>query len=281
LYNQIFDCSGHGWSNVQSTHINLPFYDDVEFEKLHAAIRIVLPLIPALFASSPIIEGVVSADKDARLNFYKSNQKEIPEMAGFIIPEQVFTKDDYHERIFSPINAAIKPFDKNGVLDHHFLNSRGAIARFDRNAIEIRLADIQECPQADIGLCAFLIAVLKKLVNGDFATLSAQKSWHESDLLPLLEGGIQNAEEYLISNLEYLQLFGVNEPISMGLLWKRLFVLSKDEIQNEHHAAILNVLENGTLSTRILNELKQDLNTDNIIEVYKKLADCLMHNTLF
>jgi hypothetical protein len=73
----------------------------------------------------------------------------------------------------------------------------------------------------------------------------------------------------------------VNEPISMGLLWKRLFVLSKDEIQNEHHAAILNVLENGTLSTRILNELKQDLNTDNIIEVYKKLADCLMHNTLF
>ena len=36
-----FDCKGHGWSNVQSTHINLPFYDDKEFEKLHAAIRVI------------------------------------------------------------------------------------------------------------------------------------------------------------------------------------------------------------------------------------------------
>lgn len=24
-YNRIFNCSGHGWSNVQSTHLNLPF----------------------------------------------------------------------------------------------------------------------------------------------------------------------------------------------------------------------------------------------------------------
>ncbi|MFZ0488614.1 MAG: glutamate-cysteine ligase family protein, partial [Salegentibacter sp.] len=34
LYNRIFDCRGHGWSNVQSMHINLPFFDDAEFEKL-------------------------------------------------------------------------------------------------------------------------------------------------------------------------------------------------------------------------------------------------------
>ena len=55
LYNRIFNCKGHGWSNVQSTHINLPFFDDKEFEKLHAAIRIILPLIPGLCASSPIL----------------------------------------------------------------------------------------------------------------------------------------------------------------------------------------------------------------------------------
>ena len=24
-YNRIFDCKGHGWSNLQSTHINLPY----------------------------------------------------------------------------------------------------------------------------------------------------------------------------------------------------------------------------------------------------------------
>ncbi len=25
VYNKIFDCRGHGWSNLQSTHLNLPF----------------------------------------------------------------------------------------------------------------------------------------------------------------------------------------------------------------------------------------------------------------
>lgn len=51
LYNKIFDCSGHGWSNVQSMHINLPFSNDADFEKLHAAIRILLPIIPGLAAT--------------------------------------------------------------------------------------------------------------------------------------------------------------------------------------------------------------------------------------
>src|SRR5690606_18612078 len=30
-YDRIFNCQGHGWSNVQSTHINLPFAGDDEF----------------------------------------------------------------------------------------------------------------------------------------------------------------------------------------------------------------------------------------------------------
>lgn len=46
-YNRIFNCHGHGWSNLQSAHLNLPFYDDEEFAQLHAAVRIILPLIPA------------------------------------------------------------------------------------------------------------------------------------------------------------------------------------------------------------------------------------------
>ena len=54
------------------------------------------------------------------------------------------------------LNLLKKPlnhYDTKKILDHHFLNSRGAIARFDRNAIEIRLVDIQECPKADIAIC--------------------------------------------------------------------------------------------------------------------------------
>ena len=43
-YDRIFGCQGHGWSNLQSMHINLPFKDDAEFGRLHAAIRVLLPI---------------------------------------------------------------------------------------------------------------------------------------------------------------------------------------------------------------------------------------------
>src|SRR5688500_16439701 len=78
IYNKIFDCRGHGWSNLQSTHLNLPFYDDEEFAKLHAAIRVVLPILPALCASSPILDGKLTGLLDTRLTYYKNNQAKIP-----------------------------------------------------------------------------------------------------------------------------------------------------------------------------------------------------------
>ncbi len=76
-------------------------------------------------------------------------------MTGKVIPEQVFSKKDYYSTIFQPINKAIKPHDTENILDHHFLNSRGAIARFDRGAIEIRVIDIQECPKGRCCSCSF------------------------------------------------------------------------------------------------------------------------------
>ena len=36
--------------------LNLPFSSDEEFGRLHAAIRLLLPLLPALAASSPLVE---------------------------------------------------------------------------------------------------------------------------------------------------------------------------------------------------------------------------------
>ena len=59
-------------------------------------------------------------------------------MAGRVIPEPVFDKKSYEEQIFQRIYADIAPHDPQGILQHEWLNSRGAIARFDRNAIEIR-----------------------------------------------------------------------------------------------------------------------------------------------
>ncbi|MEQ3666132.1 MULTISPECIES: glutamate-cysteine ligase family protein [unclassified Olleya] len=281
LYNRIFDCKGHGWSNVQSTHINLPFYDDKEFEKLHAAIRIILPLIPGLCASSPILDGKITGFKDTRLEYYKTNQKEIPEMTGLVIPERVFTKADYYATIFEPIKQVIKKYDTNNILDHHFLNSRGAIARFDRNAIEIRLVDIQECPKADIAICALIIEVLKLLANEDTTSLKKQKKWLKQDLFSILNAVIKDGEAYNISNLDYLELFGIKQASNVKNVWQQLYILVKDHISKDYQNALEVIFNHGTLSTRIVNALNHDVSVKNIELVYKQLATCLEENKMF
>lgn len=281
LYNRIFDCRGHGWSNVQSMHINLPFFDDAEFEKLHAAIRILLPIIPALSASSPIFEGEATGFKDARLNVYKTNQKEIPEMAGKVIPEQVFTKKEYYRDIFDPINRAIKPHDLENILDHHFLNSRGAIARFDRNAIEIRVIDIQECPKADIAIAILIIEVLRLLVNEELVACQDQKSWHEDELFAIFNDVIKDAETTVIKDRRYLNLFDIEGECSAGEIWEKLYKRLQENISPKHRETIEYLLEKGSLSTRILEAVGDDFSEENIKEVYTKLGTCLAENKLF
>ncbi|MBQ0788262.1 MAG: glutamate--cysteine ligase [Oceanihabitans sp.] len=281
LYNRIFNCKGHGWSNVQSTHINLPFYDDKEFEKLHAAIRILLPLIPGLSASSPILEGKKTGFKDTRLEYYKTNQKEIPEMTGLVIPERVFSKVDYYATIFEPIKRAIRPYDTKKILDHHFLNSRGAIARFDRNAIEIRLVDIQESPKADIAICVLIIEVLKLLVDKKLGSLQQQKKWLKQDLFAILNPIIKDAETYTVSNMEYLELFQLEDSTTVQNIWKYLYEIAKPTIDVSHYEALDLILKEGTLATRILKAVNEDYSEKNIKKVYSKLASCLQENSLF
>lgn len=281
LYNRIFDCRGHGWSNVQSMHLNLPFFNDEEFGRLHAAVRILLPIIPALSSSSPIFEGQITGFKDSRMEVYKTNQKEIPEMTGKVIPEQVFTKEEYYQKIFKPINEAIKAHDTENILDHHFLNSRGAIARFDRNAIEIRVIDLQECPKADVSIAVLIIEVLKFLVSEELVSLEDQKSWHEDKLFAILNAVIFDAEKAVISNIEYLNLFDLASPVETGEIWKKLYHRVQDGISAKHRETIELILEKGSLSTRILEALDGDLSKENINIVYSRLGECLASNKLF
>lgn len=281
LYNRIFDCRGHGWSNVQSMHLNLPFYDDEEFGKLHAAIRILLPIIPALSSSSPIFEGNLTGYKDSRMQVYKTNQKEIPQMTGKVIPEQVFTKEDYYEKIFRPINEAIKPHDKENILDHHFLNSRGAIARFDRNAIEIRVIDLQECPKADVSIAVLIIEALRLLVSEELISIEDQQGWHEDELFKIFDEVIVDAENTIVHDSRYLNIFDIEIPTVAGDIWKKIYSRVQEGISEKHREAIEIILEKGSLSSRILQALEGDLSRGNINRVYSQLGECLTGNKLF
>ncbi|EMR04459.1 carboxylate-amine ligase [Cesiribacter andamanensis] len=282
LYNRIFDCRGHGWSNLQSTHINLPFSGDAEFRQLHAAIRLLLPIIPALSASTPILDGKDSGFRDMRLETYRFNQKRIPIIAGSVIPEPVFSQQAYHEHIFHPIRTAIAPFDTENILDQHFLNSRGAIARFDRGAIEIRIIDIQECPLADISILLLISSCLQKLVSQDWADTEAQSRWGEQELAEIFLDVIRDGEDTPIRNKAYLALLACQDPsLTAGELWQHLFERLSPALPEPYAGTIGQILKEGTLSSRILRRLRGDVSPPAIREQYFLLSQCLQENRLY
>ncbi|WP_010135329.1 carboxylate-amine ligase [Ochrovirga pacifica] len=281
LYDTIFGCKGHGWSNLQSMHLNLPFYNDDEFAKLHAAIRILLPILPGLSASSPILDGQLTGYKDSRLEQYKHNQKQIPIIAGKVIPEAVYSKQAYYDVIYHPIQKAIAPHDPTGILDFHFVNSRGAIARFDRNAIEIRVLDLQECPKADVAIAMLIVESLKLLITQPFTSLASQKEMDIDVLATLLNQSILDAEQHNITNATYLQELGLKKTTTVSGIWKHLYKCVKHHIATEHQETLVYLLENGTLASRITKAFEKNPTSKNLHQIYQKLSSCLHNNQLF
>lgn len=281
-YDRIFNCQGHGWSNLQSTHLNLSFNGDSEFGILHAAIRILLPLIPALAASSPYLDGCYTGFKDARLETYRHNQKRIPSIAGKIIPEAVFTRADYERVIFDQVRADIAPHDPEHILNHHFLNSRGAIARFDRGAIEIRLVDIQECPLVDVSIAETQIALLQGLVSGRWGDPLQQRTFDTDKLAQLLMNVIRNAEHAVIEWPEYLRLFAYpGDRCTAHELWQHIAQQLSNQLTPSTTHVLDSLLKRGTLASVLVNHLGKHPTRGEFIQTYNQLAACLATNQMF
>jgi len=285
IYNKIFDCRGHGWSNLQSTHLNLPFYDDEEFAKLHAAVRLVLPILPALCASSPVLDGKITGMLDTRLKYYKTNQAKIPSITGRIIPEAVFSKRNYLNTIYEKIKSDIAPYDPQQVLNPIWVNSRGAIPRFDRGSVEIRVMDIQECPSADMAILTLVIETIKALVSERFTDCESQMKWRTEILAQLLDKTSEKAQDAVISDRDYLNAFGFSgNTASVAELWSHItdrLVRSGNVAVTTSRREIDVVLSQGTLSQRILKALGSDHSRENITSVYRHLCDCLAQNRMF
>ena len=280
-YDRIFDCKGHGWSNLQSMHVNLPFQGDDEFGRLHTAIRVLLPIMPALAASTPILDGRSTGFLDARMDRYSRNASRVPSIMGAVIPEAVLTEQEYRDRILAPMYRDIAPLDPDGVLQDEFLNARGAIARFDRSTIEIRVLDTQECPSADLALAGVVVAALKGLVEERWSTFEEQRAWNTRALADILIRTIQNAGRTPVPE-EYARLFGVYAPsnIPARVIWRRLALSSLPDLDfdPEWEKALAIMVDQSSLARRILAAVDGDYRPRTIRNVYRQLCDCLETN---
>ncbi|MDT8439358.1 MAG: glutamate-cysteine ligase family protein [Wenzhouxiangellaceae bacterium] len=274
-YDRIFGCSGHGWSNLQSMHINLPFIDDAEFTRLHAAIRAVLPILPALAAASPIEQGRATGWLDTRLKYYRDNQRAVPEISGLVIPEAVDSIADYHARILEPMYRAIASHDPDGILADDWLNSRAAIARFERQTIEIRILDLQECPAMDLAIAAAVVALVKTLYDGALA-FDRLQALDTGALARMLFACAEFGSAARLSAPDWCRAFGLDEGVRAGDAWRLL--AERGWLGDGAPAALAPILERGTLAERITGRLGPAPDSPAILETWRVLADCLRDN---
>lgn len=279
-YHTVFNCYTHGFANLQSVHINIPFNTEAEFARLLAGIRLVLPLIPALAAASPFLEGKNTGFIDSRLEVYRTNQKKVASITGKIIPEQIYDFASY-KAMLKGMYTDIAPYDKERILQTEQLNSRGCIARFDRNTLEIRLIDAQEAPIVDIAVASAVVFILNELLSERWMPFETQKIVSTDELYEILTATIKDGELVIVSNEKYLEQFGIPQPVKVQELLQIILSPFIEQLQLQHSefAQILQtILEKGPLARRILKSCSSNPTKDEIIQLYTKIAESYKNN---
>jgi len=277
-FDRIFGCTGHGWANLQSAHVNLPFRDDEEFRRLHAAIRATLPLLPAIAASSPLMESRLTAWLDTRLEVYRHNADRVPSVSGLVVPEPASGEGEYHDRILSRIWSDLEPLDPEGVLREEWVNARGAIARFDRGTIEIRVLDTQECAIADLAVVAAASAMVRRLSEETTASIDALNAVPTERLAAVLLDTAEHGDLTMIRDRDYLRAIGWDRGECLARdIWDRVFDAGLDDgpDRGPWERALEVILGQGCLARRIVARLGDAPGRDRIDATYRTLMDCL------
>lgn len=279
-YDAIFNCSGHGWSNLQSMHVNLPFANDHEFSQLHNTIRLLLPLLPAIAASTPFLDGNITNMLDSRLYFYDKNQRRVPSITGDIIPEFIQSEAEYHDKILALMYRDISPFDPQKRLQYEWLNSRGAIPKFESMAIEIRIIDSQECVNADIAIAHAIHAILKSWHHR--SAIYLDRPCDTQRLKSIYNRTIKDGFSVIIDDSEVLTQWQLpTRSMTARDVWSLLIEQVSPDLNHADQRALEFILQQGNLSERILRACRKEYNRSTLTRVYRQLADCLLHNEVF
>jgi glutamate---cysteine ligase / carboxylate-amine ligase len=284
-YDRIFDCRGHGWSNLQSCHLNLPFRNDDEFGRLHLAARALLPLLPALAASSPFCDGKFTGWLDWRLEVYRHNQQRVPRIAGMVVPEPVTTRAAYFAEILEPTWRDIGPLDPDGLLHEEWLNSRGVVAKFFRDALEIRVLDVQECPAADIGICALVVAVLRALCEARWCDFAALAALPTDELATVLWQVARDGDQAIVGHAGLLRVLGLDSmPRPAIEVWRALADALLPDVADFDpalEAPLHTILRQGPLARRQLAAVGERPDRATLQRLQTQLADCLHQGVSF
>jgi carboxylate-amine ligase len=267
-YGRVFNLKRHGWLNIQSFHLNLPYSDEASAMILNNTLANLCPFVCAVSASSPIYEGRLGGAVDNRLRFYWKNQKEIPSVTGDVVPEYASSFGQYKKDVIGGYSNDLARAGADKILlNKEWVNSRGVIFRFDRKASEIRIMDEQECVKSDVALSCFVRASLRGLIT------------REPEFLP---------HAVLVQDLKAVMTNGLDARVQhpRGRTARRVCEYYYDvaqanasEDEKKYLSIVRRRIESGSLSDilreRVMKRSQRTSLREAIVHVYSELAGSL------
>ena len=267
---KVFPLKRHGWLNIQSFQINLPYSSEQEAVTLYNMLAQLCTYLPAISAASPICEGQLTPYDDFRLVSYKSKSVEFPSVTGDVIPEYIssfsqFEKEvsDVYSRDLTNAGVSVGDFEE-------YVNQRGLVFKFKRNALEVRVIDEQECIRSDVALSCFVRSAIRGLTASDNDVLPHQvlvndynsivKDGLGAETLNPLGKDAKHICQYFL-NLAY-KYADENEKRYLWIIQKRI---------NEGNLSKL-------IRKRVQNRAQKTTLKEAIISIYSKLAECVSKN---
>ncbi len=286
-YARLFDVYSHGWVNVHAAHLNLPLGREDEAIAMYNAAALLVPYLPALAASSPMYDGELQEAVDNRLDWILRHQQRIPESQGEIVPEYVEGFSDYRKRILGSMYRALDRLPGAGVLRHEFFNARGAVFKFSRQSMEVRVIDTQECVKLDVAVAVFVRSTLHHLARQFQAgklMLPAHPQLVEDFRACIRRGSEARVRAPHLGTLVERDAEGrapVRDVLRALLGFARRTVRKDDA---DYLELVERMIVSGTLSERIRAALERVANADDETfteaarRIYIELADCLVAN---
>lgn len=283
-YARLFDVRTHGWANVQAVHVNLPMGGPEEATAMMNAARLLVPYLPALAASSPLVEGELTGAVDNRVHWLLLHQARLPESMARLVPEPLHRYADYKREVLAPMYAAVDRLPEAQALRHEFLNARGAVFKASRASMEVRILDVQECVAMDVAIAWYTRRALKDLARHLGELRPAPQAVLEADLLAVTREGSRARVQAPHLPLDGARAADGTLAASQVLDWHLQRIQWRVRLQEQRYLDLAAAaVRQGSLAERLLERLlpladREDEFNATARRLWIELADCLVEN---
>ena len=256
--------------NYHYMKLYLHFENEEEFFRLHTAVRLIMPLLPALTSGSPVL-GDTEDSQDITLEIFKHKLSRTGKACRSIIPLPVRNRNEYEESINQCMKCDYVNND-SGMIDE----CRAVTADFEKGMLAVRIFDMQESPHVDFAVVRFITYILELIVNCRCST-EKQASISNEELLEIFDNITKDGLKGMVENEKYLKLLSIEDQTKMSAwgIWMLLAKKVKD-YAGLKIPPVENILKTGSLSERIIKAAEQR----SVKETFQELAECLEENIM-